>query len=273
MVETCKEYIRAGDAFQIVPSQRFSLPFKLPPLSLYRSLRRINPSPFLIFFDYGDFSIVGSSPEILVRLRDDTVTIRPLAGTMPARRHAGGGQAAGRQAAGRPEGARRAPDAARPRAQRRRPRRQDRLGEVVEQFTIEKYSHLQHISQPRRGHARGRAGRDRRAEGGLPRRHAVGRAQGARDGDHRRARAGAPRHLCRLRRLLRRQRLDGHLHPAAHGAGEGQHDVRPGGRRRRGQFRPRGGVPGERPEGARPGPRGRRGGALREPPNVGNTRR
>ena len=82
MVETCKEYIRAGDAFQIVPSQRFSLPFRLPPLSLYRSLRRINPSPFLIFFDYGDFQIVGSSPEILVRLRDNIVTIRPLAGTI-----------------------------------------------------------------------------------------------------------------------------------------------------------------------------------------------
>ena len=82
MVATCKEYIRAGDAFQIVPSQRFSLPFELPPLSLYRALRRINPSPFLIFFDYGDFSIVGSSPEILVRLRDNIVTIRPLAGTI-----------------------------------------------------------------------------------------------------------------------------------------------------------------------------------------------
>ena len=75
MVETCKEYIRAGDAFQIVPSQRFSVPFKLPPLSLYRSLRRINPSPFLIFFDYGDFTIVGSSPEILVRLRDGKITM------------------------------------------------------------------------------------------------------------------------------------------------------------------------------------------------------
>ena len=83
MVDICKEYVLAGDAFQIVPSQRFSLPFKLPPLALYRSLRRINPSPFLIFFDYGDFSIVGSSPEILVRLRDGTVTIRPLAGTKP----------------------------------------------------------------------------------------------------------------------------------------------------------------------------------------------
>ncbi len=62
MVETCKEYIRAGDAFQIVPSQRFSLPFTLPPLSLYRSLRRINPSPFLIFFDYGDFIDRGLEP-------------------------------------------------------------------------------------------------------------------------------------------------------------------------------------------------------------------
>jgi len=81
MVEKAKEYIRAGDAFQIVPSQRFTVPFDLPPFSLYRSLRRLNPSPFLFFMDFGDFSIVGSSPEILVRVRDGQVTIRPLAGT------------------------------------------------------------------------------------------------------------------------------------------------------------------------------------------------
>src|ERR1700756_3242196 len=62
---------------------RFSLPFKLPPLALYRALRRLNPSPFLFFLDFGDFAVVGSSPEILVRLRDGTVTIRPLAGTRP----------------------------------------------------------------------------------------------------------------------------------------------------------------------------------------------
>jgi anthranilate synthase component 1 len=80
-VQKAKEYIHAGDAFQIVPSQRFSVPFVLPPLSLYRALRRINPAPFLFFLDFGSFSIVGSSPEILVRLRDGTVTIRPLAGT------------------------------------------------------------------------------------------------------------------------------------------------------------------------------------------------
>jgi len=81
MVERVKEYIRAGDAFQVVVSQRFAIPFRLPPISLYRALRRLNPSPFLFFLDFKDFAIVGSSPEILVRLRDDTVTIRPIAGT------------------------------------------------------------------------------------------------------------------------------------------------------------------------------------------------
>jgi anthranilate synthase component 1 len=83
MVERVKEYIRAGDAFQVVVSQRFAIPFRLPPISLYRALRRLNPSPFLFFLDFKDFAIVGSSPEILVRLRDDTVTIRPIAGTRP----------------------------------------------------------------------------------------------------------------------------------------------------------------------------------------------
>lgn len=81
MVERMKDYIVAGDIFQAVPSQRFSAPFGLPPFALYRALRRINPAPFLFFLDFGGFAIVGSSPEILVRLRDNTVTIRPLAGT------------------------------------------------------------------------------------------------------------------------------------------------------------------------------------------------
>jgi anthranilate synthase component 1 len=82
-VERAKEYIRAGDIFQVVLSQRFSLPFTLPPFALYRALRRLNPSPFLVFQNFGDFAIVGSSPEILVRLRDGEVTIRPIAGTRP----------------------------------------------------------------------------------------------------------------------------------------------------------------------------------------------
>jgi anthranilate synthase component 1 len=78
-----KDYIAAGDVFQVVPSQRFSAPFALPPFALYRALRRINPAPFLFFLDFGGYAVVGSSPEVLVRLRDNRVTIRPLAGTRP----------------------------------------------------------------------------------------------------------------------------------------------------------------------------------------------
>ena len=81
MVARAKEYILAGDIFQVVLSQRLTMPFTLPPFALYRALRRTNPSPFLFFLNFGGFSLVGSSPEILVRLRDDTVTIRPIAGT------------------------------------------------------------------------------------------------------------------------------------------------------------------------------------------------
>jgi anthranilate synthase component 1 len=81
MVDLAKEYIAAGDIFQVVPSQRFRAPFALPPFAFYRSLRHMNPSPFLFYLNFGDAALIGSSPEILVRLRDDTVTIRPLAGT------------------------------------------------------------------------------------------------------------------------------------------------------------------------------------------------
>lgn len=83
MVRRGKEHIFAGDIFQVVLSQRFEAPFSLPPFALYRALRRVNPAPFLYFLDFGDFSIVGSSPEILVRVRDNKVTIRPIAGTRP----------------------------------------------------------------------------------------------------------------------------------------------------------------------------------------------
>ena len=83
MVMRAKEYILAGDIFQVVPSQRFELGFTLPPFDLYRSLRRLNPSPFLFFLDLDGYVLVGSSPEILVRLRDNKVTVRPIAGTRP----------------------------------------------------------------------------------------------------------------------------------------------------------------------------------------------
>ena len=81
MVVKAKDYITAGDIFQVVLSQRFETEFTLPPFSLYRSLRRVNPSPFLYYLDFDSFCVVGSSPEILVRVRDGKVTIRPIAGT------------------------------------------------------------------------------------------------------------------------------------------------------------------------------------------------
>lgn len=83
VVARAKDYIMAGDIFQVVPSQRFRRPFALPSLSLYRALRRLNPSPYLYHLAFPGFSVVGSSPEILVRLKDGMVTIRPIAGTRP----------------------------------------------------------------------------------------------------------------------------------------------------------------------------------------------
>ena len=83
MVERAKDYITAGDIFQVVLSQRFELPFALPPFAFYRALRRVNPSPYLYFLNLGDFAIAGSSPEIMVKTAGGIVTIRPIAGTRP----------------------------------------------------------------------------------------------------------------------------------------------------------------------------------------------
>ncbi len=83
MVLRAKEYILAGDIFQVVLSQRFEAPFKLPPFALYRALRRVNPAPFLYYLDFGGYAVAGSSPEILVRVRDGKVIVRPIAGTKP----------------------------------------------------------------------------------------------------------------------------------------------------------------------------------------------
>ena len=82
-VKKAKDYILAGDIFQVVIGQRLSAPLPASPFALYRSLRRMNPSPFLYFLDFDDHQVIGSSPEILVRLRDDVVTVRPIAGTRP----------------------------------------------------------------------------------------------------------------------------------------------------------------------------------------------
>jgi anthranilate synthase component 1 len=154
MVERAQSYIHAGDAFQVVASQRFQAPFTMPPFALYRSLRRINPAPFLFYLDFDDFQAVGSSPEILVRLRDGKVTIRPLAGT-------------------RKRGADKAEDAAfeaelladpKERAEhlmlldlgRNDVGRVAQIGsvKVVESFAIERFSHVMHISSTVEGKIR-----------------------------------------------------------------------------------------------------------------------
>ncbi len=82
-VARCKEYILAGDVMQVVLSQRLSLPFNQAPLDLYRALRTLNPSPYMFYLDLGEFSVVGASPEVLVRRESERVTVRPIAGTRP----------------------------------------------------------------------------------------------------------------------------------------------------------------------------------------------
>ena len=156
MVERAKEYIAAGDIFQVVLAQRFSVPFSLPPFALYRALRRTNPSPFLFHLDFGALRagrLEPGDPGARARRRGDD----PPARRHPAaRRHARRGQGARSRAARRSQGARRAPDAARSRPQRRRPRRQDRHGA--------RHRQLRHRAlQPRHAHRLQRGGPARRA--------------------------------------------------------------------------------------------------------------
>jgi anthranilate synthase component I len=145
MVDKAKAYIAAGDAFQIVPSQRFRRRFKPPPFSLYRSLRRLNPSPFLYYLKFPGFSVAGSSPEILVRLRDDTVTIRPIAGTAP--RGAGREQDEELAAALLADPKERAEHLMLLDLGRNDVGRVAATGtvKVTEQFVVERYSHVMHI--------------------------------------------------------------------------------------------------------------------------------
>ncbi|MCD8520384.1 MAG: anthranilate synthase component I [Alphaproteobacteria bacterium] len=155
MVERAIDYIRAGDIFQVVPSLRFAMDFDLSSFTLYRSLRRMNPSPFLFHLKFEDFALVGASPEILVRVRDDMVTIRPIAGT-------------------RKRGANKTEDLANAEDLLNDPKERSEhlmlldLGrndvgrtaeigsvEVTEQFIIEYYSHVMHIVSNVTGKLRG----------------------------------------------------------------------------------------------------------------------
>ena len=145
MVETAKEYIRAGEIFQVVPSMRLTVPFRQPAFALYRALRRLNPSPFMFFLDYGDFAVVGSSPEVMVRLRDGVVSIRPLAGTRRRGKNQEEDEALAAELLADPK--ERAEHLMLLDLARNDVGRVAKIGtvRVVEQFVIERYSHVMHI--------------------------------------------------------------------------------------------------------------------------------
>jgi anthranilate synthase component 1 len=144
-VEKSKEYIRAGDVFQVVLSQRLSVPFKARPVDVYRALRALNPSPYMYFFDFGPTQVVGSSPEILVRLQGGTVTVRPIAGTRP--RGATPEQDAALEAELLADPKERAEHLMLIDLGRNDVGRIAEPGSVVvgEQFVVERYSHVMHI--------------------------------------------------------------------------------------------------------------------------------
>ncbi|MDP3736866.1 MAG: anthranilate synthase component I [Hyphomonadaceae bacterium] len=145
MVEQAKKYVRAGDIFQVVPSQRFSAKFERSPFAFYRALRRLNPSPFMFYVNFGEFQISGSSPEILVRVRDGLVTVRPIAGTLPRGKTPEQDQANEERLLADPK--ERAEHLMLLDLGRNDVGRVAARGtvEVTESFTVERYSHVMHI--------------------------------------------------------------------------------------------------------------------------------
>ena len=144
-VEKAKDYIRAGDIFQVVPAQRWTLDFHEPPFALYRSLRRTNPSPFMFYFNFGGFQVVGASPEILVRVFGREITIRPIAGTRP--RGATPEEDRANEASLLADVKERAEHLMLLDLGRNDVGRVARIGTVrpTEQFVVERYSHVMHI--------------------------------------------------------------------------------------------------------------------------------
>ena len=251
-VMRAKDYIAAGDIFQVVLSQRFEAPFTLPSFALYRALRRVNPSPFLYYLNFGGFAVVGSSPEILVRVRDGAVTIRPIAGTRPRGATPEEDKALAKELLA--DAKERAEHLMLLDLGRNDVGRVTEIGSVRVTELV-----LSRVLQPGdahrvecRGSARHRLRRRRCADGGISGRHGLGRAESARHGDHRRARGRGARSLCRLRRVFLRRRRDGQLHRAPNVGGQRRHDVCQGRRRHRRRFRPRARAGRVREQGARP---------------------
>ena len=183
-VRKAKSYIRAGDIFQVVPSQRFSARTSADPFEIYRALRVVNPSPYLYYLKLDELAVVGSSPEMLVKVQGRNVSYRPIAGTVPRGRNEAEDRVARSETARRSEGARRTHHAGGFRPQRSGPRVRVRLGES-RAADVRRALFPRDASgfQPARPIARGR-GLFRRADGLLSRGHAFGRAENSRDGNH-----------------------------------------------------------------------------------------
>ena len=218
MVRTAKEYIAAGDIYQVVLSQRFEAPLAADPFTVYRALRHVNPSPYMYFLRVGGRSIVGSSPEMLVRVEGRRVETHPIAGTRPRGRN-------------EEEDVRLAEELKRNEKERAEHvmlvdlGRND-VGRVSEYgsvrvptyMALERYSHVMHLVSIVEGKLERLDDRLDALVGLFPGWHGVGRTEGAGDGDHRGARESAARRLCRGRRLSRLRRESRLLHHDSHGA-------------------------------------------------------
>ncbi len=237
MVRDAREYIVAGDIFQVVLSQRFTHETEVEPFDVYRAVRRLNPSPYMFFFDFGvvddePLFIVGSSPEMFVRLEGRTASLRPIAGTRPRGPDAAADAALAQELLADPK--ERAEHVMLVDLGR------NDLGRVCEYGTVKRLRLFHHRKifachahrLARGGQAAPRADRLRPGPRSLPRRDRQRRAQGSCTGDHLRARAGGPRRLCRHDRLLwlRRQHgylpcdpYDGWTRPHIHGPGWCRH--------------------------------------------------
>ena len=243
-VEVAKDAIAAGEAIQVVLARRQSFDLPTDPatgrglagIDLYRSLRRVNPSPYLFFVRVPSFEVVGASPELLLQVEGDRLTTHPIAGTRPRGRDRRRGRDPRRAAPARPEGAGRARHARRPRPERPRPGVAAGHRDGLE---VHGRRALQPRPPPRvarRGPAQARSRRPRCPPVGLPGRHALGRPEGPGDAAHRGRGRRAPRALRRRGRLsrLRRQPRHGDHDPQRRPPrGPGPHPQRRRDRRRR----------------------------------------
>ncbi len=231
VVRRCQEYIKAGDIFQVVPSQRFEIDTTADPFNIYRVLRVVNPSPFLFYLPHGDFSLIGSSPEILVRVEDGMVTIRPLAGTRRRGADLAEDEALAEELLVDPK--ERAEhimlvDLGRNDVGRVAEYRSVQLTDLMK---VERYSHVMHITSNVTGRLRADRTTFDALRAGLPA-GTVSARQGPCNGDHRRGRAAKAGAIRGRRRVHRFHRQHGHLHRTPDTGPEGVQSVYPGRGRR-----------------------------------------